>query len=111
MKSLIKREKLSGGETQKVALLRTVILESDVIILDEPTASMDIESTLASETLIKDIMKDKRTVIFVTHDFYQAERIADYVIFMDKGKIIEQGETDNIFNNPKNAKVRMMLNK
>lgn len=72
---------------------------------------MDIESTLASETLIKDIMEDKRTVIFVTHDFYQAERIADYVIFMDKGKIIEQGETDNIFNNPKNAKVKMMLNK
>ncbi|PIH05556.1 ATP-binding cassette domain-containing protein [Clostridium combesii] len=104
-------KKLSGGETQKVALLRTVILESDVIILDEPTASMDIESTLASETLIKDIMEDKRTVIFVTHDFYQAERIADYVIFMDKGKIIEQGETDNIFNNPKNAKVKMMLNK
>lgn len=104
-------KKLSGGESAKVALLRTAILETEVVILDEPTASMDIESTMAAENLIKDIMNEKKTIILVTHDLYQAERIADYVIFMDKSKVIEQGKKNNIFNNPTNSKVKLILNK
>lgn len=104
-------KKLSGGETEKVGLFRNIILESKILILDEPTASMDIESTLASENLIKNVLNDEKTVIMVTHDFYQAQRIADYIIFMDKGKIIEQGEKDIVFNSPKDSRVKMMLNK
>jgi tungstate transport system ATP-binding protein len=104
-------KKLSGGESSKVAMLRTVIQETEVVILDEPTASMDIESTIKAENLIKNIMDDKKIIIIVTHDLYQAERISDYVIFMDKGKVIEMGEGDNIFNNPTNPKLRLILNK
>ena len=84
---------LSGGEQAKVSLLRTAILETQMTFLDEPTASMDIESTLRAEKLIKTMAEGKRSVILVTHDLLQAERVADYVIFLDKGRIIEQGET------------------
>jgi len=104
-------KRLSGGEAAKVAILRTVIQETEVAILDEPTASMDIESTIKAETLIKNIMDDKKTIIIVTHDLYQAERIADEVIFMDKGRILEMGEKNKIFNNPTNPKLRVLLNK
>lgn len=104
-------KRLSGGEAAKVAMLRAVIQETEVVILDEPTASMDIESTIKAETLIKDIMNEKKTIIIVTHDLYQAERISDEVIFMDKGKILEMGEKNKIFNNPTNPKLRLLLNK
>lgn len=103
-------KKLSGGESAKVALLRTAILESKLTLLDEPTASMDIEGTLKAEQLIREMAKKDRTVIIVTHDLYQAQRIADEVIFMDKGKVIERGSKTSVFSNPQNALVKMMLN-
>lgn len=101
---------LSGGESAKVALLRTAVLESEVTILDEPTASMDIESTLGAEKLICNMSGGKRTVIMVTHDLYQAKRIADYVIFLDKGRVIESGKTEKVMNNPDNQLVKLLLN-
>lgn len=104
-------KKLSGGEKAKTALLRTLVLETDLVLLDEPTANMDIESTLQAEELIKSIVKNKRTVIIVTHDLFQAQRIADFIIFMDKGKVIEKGNNEEIFKNPKNKLVGMILNK
>lgn len=101
---------LSGGESAKVALLRTAVLESEVTILDEPTASMDIESTLGAEKLICNMSGGKRTVIMVTHDLYQAKRIADYAIFLDKGRVIESGKTEKVMNNPDNQLVKLLLN-
>lgn len=101
---------LSGGERAKIALLRTAVLETKVSMLDEPTASMDIESSIKAESLIKDLASNGRTVIIVTHDVYQAKRIADYVIFMDKGKIIEMGQKDTVLLNPSNALVKQILN-
>lgn len=101
---------LSGGESQKVALLRTAVLETEVTLLDEPTSSMDIESTLCAEELIKDMSGNGRTVIMVTHDLYQAKRIADHVIFMDKGRIIEMGDKTSVLNNPRNSLVKLVLN-
>ncbi len=101
---------LSGGERAKIALLRTAVLETEVTMFDEPTAAMDIESSMKAEELIKDLAKNKRTVIIVTHDVYQARRIADYVIFMDKGKVIEMGDKDSVLNNPKNQLLRQILN-
>jgi tungstate transport system ATP-binding protein len=102
-------KKLSGGEQAKVALLRTAVLETEVTFLDEPTASMDIESTLKAEMLIKNMAAGKRTVIIVTHDLYQAERVADYVIFLDKGKVIEKGDKYKVFNAPKHKLVKQIL--
>jgi tungstate transport system ATP-binding protein len=103
-------KKLSGGEKEKVCLLRTAILESSLTIFDEPTASMDIESTLKAEKLIKNMASGKRTVVVITHDIYQAKRIADEVIFMDKGKIIEMGTKEEILNNPKHDLIKAILN-
>lgn len=101
---------LSGGEKSKIALLRVVLLETEVTLLDEPTASMDLESTLVAERLIKTMAANGRTVIMVTHDLYQAKRIADYVLYMDKGQIIEFGKNTEFFTNPSNEKVKMLLN-
>jgi len=102
-------KRLSGGEQAKVALLRTAVIETAFTFLDEPTASMDIESTLMAEKLIKNMTVGNRTVILVTHDLYQAERTADYIIFLDKGKVIEQGYTYEVFNSPKHKLVRQIL--
>lgn len=101
---------LSGGERAKIALLRTAVLETEVTMLDEPTAAMDIESSMNAEKLIKHMATNGRTVIIVTHDVYQAKRIADYVIFMDKGKVIEMGSKDEVLSNPKNTLVKQILN-
>ncbi|MBU3190806.1 ATP-binding cassette domain-containing protein [Clostridium bowmanii] len=100
---------LSGGEQAKVSLLRTAILETKMTFLDEPTASMDIESTLRAEKLIKAMAKGKRSVILVTHDFLQAERVADFVIFLDKGRIIEQGEKNKVLKFPEHKLLRQIL--
>jgi len=100
---------LSGGERAKIALLRTAVLETKLTLLDEPTASMDIESTLKVEKLIKRMCKSS-TVIIITHDVYQASRIADYVIFMDRGKVIEMGLKDKVLKNPENNLVKQLMN-
>ncbi len=101
---------LSGGERAKIALLRTAVLETEITMLDEPTAGMDIESSMRAEELIKDLAVNRRTVIIVTHDVYQAKRIADYVIFMDKGKILEMGDKDEVLINPKDKLIKQILN-
>ncbi len=101
---------LSGGERAKIALLRTAILETELTFLDEPTASMDIESTIKAEVLIKSMSDEKRTVVIITHDIYQAGRIADYVLFMDKGKVLEMGLKDKVLKNPENNLVKQFMN-
>jgi tungstate transport system ATP-binding protein len=101
---------LSGGERAKIALLRTAILETELTFLDEPTASMDIESTIKAEVLIKSMSDEKRTVVIITHDIYQAGRIADYVLFMDKGKVLEMGLKDKVLINPENNLVKQFMN-
>lgn len=101
---------LSGGERGKIALLRTAVLETEVIMLDEPTSAMDIESSIKAERLIMDMASNNKTVIIVTHDVYQARRIADFVIFMDKGKVIEMGKKEEVLMNPSNALIKQILN-
>ena len=100
---------LSGGEQAKVSLLRSAVLETEITFLDEPTASMDIESTLKAEKLIKAMAGGTRSVVLVTHDLMQAERVADFVIFLDKGRIIEQGETNKVLKFPKHKLLRQIL--
>ncbi|MEW9096490.1 MAG: ATP-binding cassette domain-containing protein [Clostridiaceae bacterium] len=103
-------KRLSGGEGAKVAMLRTAVLETGLTLFDEPTASMDIESTLKAEKLLKDISNEERTVIIITHDLQQAKRVADFVIFMDKGCIIEMGKKEKVLSNPENKLVKLILN-
>ncbi|KPU42741.1 glutamine transport ATP-binding protein GlnQ [Oxobacter pfennigii] len=103
-------KRLSGGESAKVALLRTAVLETEVTLLDEPTASMDIESTLTAEKLIADMAEKGRLVIMVTHDLNQAKRIASKVVFMDRGKVIEAGDKTKVLNNPDHRLIKLILN-
>lgn len=97
-----KASKLSGGETARMALCRTILSGADVLLLDEPTAAMDIESTKLSEELIKEYNEQNgATIIIVTHSINQARRIADFVIFMRDGEIVEMGEKSAVLDTPK----------
>ncbi|TKZ34832.1 phosphate ABC transporter ATP-binding protein [Brachyspira catarrhinii] len=93
--------KLSGGQKQRLCLARSLSVEPNILLLDEPCSSLDIiNSEKIEETLIK--LKDKYTIIIVTHNISQAKKISDNTIFMYNGKIIERGKTEDIFSNPKN---------
>ncbi len=96
-----KGNKLSGGETARVALARLLVKKYDVLILDEPTAAMDMETTLLAEKRIKEYVKDHGTaVILITHSISQAKRMADYLMFFRNGFLKETGETVKVLENP-----------
>ena len=102
--------KLSGGETARMALCRLVMSGASVILLDEPTAAMDIESTLMSEELIRKYnTENDATVIMVTHSINQARRLSHEVIFMKDGKIVEHGPTFDVLNSPKESDTKEFL--
>lgn len=92
---------LSGGQQQRLCIARTVALRPEVILMDEPCSALDPLSTLKIEDLILKLKK-KYTIVIVTHNMQQAQRIADKTVFMYLGEIIEQGDTGEVFNNPKN---------
>ena len=102
--NLLKRKAntLSGGEAQRVALARSIALEPTVLFLDEPTANLDPQNVAMVEKLVKDINRDfGTTVIIVTHNLFQARRIAEEVIFLNEGKLIEKAAAEVIFDNPR----------
>jgi len=90
---------LSGGQQQRLCIARTLAIEPEVILMDEPTSSLDPIATAKIEDLINDL-KEKYTVVIVTHNMQQAARISDYTAFMYLGELIEFGETEQIFENP-----------
>ena len=93
--------KLSGGQKQRLCLARSLSVEPDILLLDEPCSSLDIvNSEKIEDTLIK--LKENYTIIIVTHNINQAKKISDNTILMNNGKIIESGKTDDIFLNSKN---------
>lgn len=92
---------LSTGEGQRLALARAMVLNPDVLFLDEPTASLDPANTTLIEEIITTIKKRYRpTIIMVTHNMFQAQRLADTVIFMYEGQLIDWGSGDKFFENP-----------
>ncbi len=100
---------LSIGQQQRLCLARTLAVEPEVILLDEPTSSLDPVSTRAIEELLLDL-KQNYTIIFVTHDILQAKRIADQLIFLCNGQVIEQGEKDALFRAAQRPETRSYLN-
>lgn len=92
--------KLSGGQQQRLCIARTVVLRPEVILMDEPCSALDPISTRKIEDLILKLKKDY-TIIIVTHNMQQAQRISDKVAFMYLGELIEFDSCDNIFNHPK----------
>ena len=93
--------KLSGGQQQRLCIARAVVLHPEVILMDEPCSSLDPISTNKIEELITSLKKDY-TIVIVTHNMQQAQRISDKVAFMYLGEVIEFGTTEDIFKNPKN---------
>lgn len=105
-----KASKLSGGETQKVALARTLLCRHDLLLLDEPTSAMDIQATATAEKVLNDYISEfNPTLIFSTHSVKQAERIADYVIFLKDGKIIETATAKEFLENPQTEELKQFL--
>ena len=90
---------LSGGQQQRLCIARTLAVEPSIILMDEPTSALDPISTKKIEQLISEL-KDKYTIIIVTHNMQQASRISDYTAFFYMGELIEYGKTKKIFTNP-----------
>jgi len=103
-------DKLSGGETARMALARLMMKTYDLVILDEPTAAMDMETTILSEDLIVRYVKDTGcTLVLVTHSLQQARRIADEVLYFHKGVLAEAGDKEQVLNAPISEKTRQFL--
>ncbi|WP_339669989.1 phosphate ABC transporter ATP-binding protein PstB [Dasania marina] len=90
---------LSGGQQQRLVIARTIAVEPEVLLLDEPASALDPISTLKIEELINEL-KSKYTIVIVTHNMQQAARVSDYTAFLYMGKLIEYDNTDTLFTNP-----------
>jgi phosphate transport system ATP-binding protein len=101
--------KLSGGQQQRLCIARTVVLRPEVILMDEPCSALDPISTNNIETLIMSLKKDY-TIVIVTHNMQQAQRISDKVAFMYLGELIEFDSSENIFKNPVKELTRNYVN-
>ena len=103
-------DKLSGGETARMALVRLMMKQYDLVILDEPTAAMDMETTLLSEKLILEYVQETGcAMVLVTHSLQQARRIADEVLYFHKGRLLEHGPKEKILYMPDLAETRQFL--
>ena len=102
--------RLSGGEAQRLALARALATDPDVLLLDEPTASLDPASVLAIETIVKEACARGVRIIFVTHDTGQARRMADDVVFLHHGRVAEHSAATDFFPEPRSSAARDYLN-
>jgi len=100
---------LSGGQKQRVAIARTLAMKSDVILFDEPTSALDPEMIGEVLDIIKSLTNDDITMIVVTHEMNFAKEISDKVIFLDEGKILKEGSSDDIFVNSNNDRINKFL--
>ncbi|MGL5378008.1 MAG: amino acid ABC transporter ATP-binding protein [Cetobacterium sp.] len=102
---------LSGGQQQRVAIVRALSLKPKVLLLDEPTSALDPALTKEILETIKELRKDKKDMILVTHEMDFAKGVADCVIFVSGGKVVEFGSPDIIFNNPVTDELKRFLSK
>ncbi|MWJ28063.1 phosphate ABC transporter ATP-binding protein [Halomonas sp. ZH2S] len=91
---------LSGGQQQRLVIARTLAVQPDVLLLDEPASALDPISTLKIEELIRNL-KSQLTLVLVTHNMQQAARVSDYTAFLQGGELVEYGPTDSVFTNPR----------
>ena len=100
---------LSGGQQQRVAIARALALKPDILCFDEPTSALDPELTGEVLRVIRSLKSDDRTMIIVTHEMGFARDVSDHVIFMDGGVIVEQGNPEDIINNPREERTIQFL--
>ena len=102
-------DKLSGGQQQRTAIVRAIAIEPKVLLLDEVTSALDPELVGEVLSLIKDLKASGTTILMATHELSFAREVADWVIFLEKGKILEQGEAKDFFDNPKQPRTKEFL--
>lgn len=102
---------LSGGQQQRVAIARALAMEPDIMLFDEPTSALDPEMVGEVLDVMKKLAADGMTMVVVTHEMGFAREVADRVVFMDGGYIVEQGTPEEVFGNPQNKRTQDFLNK
>ncbi len=102
---------LSGGQKQRIAIIRAMMLSPKVLLFDEPTSALDPESIGDVLSLIRELADNGMTIMIVTHEMNFAKEIATRVVFIDQGKIIEEGKPSEFFNHPKTPRVKEFLDK
>ena len=110
-KSEVYPSSLSGGQRQRVAIIRTLMMHPDIILFDEPTSALDAEMIDEVLNLMMDVAREGMTMVVVTHELNFAKEFATRVIFMDEGKILEEGTPLEIFNHPKSERLKVFLGK
>ena len=101
---------LSGGQQQRVSIARALAMKPKILFFDEPTSALDPELTGEILKIIKDLAAEKMTMVIVTHEMNFAKNVSDYVVFMDKGIIVEEGKPEDVFNS-KNPRMKEFLGK
>lgn len=102
---------LSGGQQQRVAIARSLAVQPNVLLFDEPTSALDPELVAGVLDVIKDLAKQHTTMLIVTHEMKFAKNVADEVVFMEGGHIVEMGLAHEVFENPKEERTRQFLSK
>lgn len=102
---------LSGGQKQRVAIIRALMMEPDVLLFDEPTSALDPESIGDVLSLIHEVVDKGMTTMIVTHEMNFAKEIASRIVFIDKGRIVEEGTPKEFFSHPKTPRVKEFLDK
>ncbi len=102
---------LSGGQKQRIAIVRALCMEPDVMLFDEPTSALDPEMVGEVLDVMKQLAREGMTMVVVTHEMGFAREVGDRVMFMDGGKIIEEGTPEKIFEHPENARLKEFLGK
>ena len=102
---------LSGGQQQRIAIARALAMEPDMMLFDEPTSALDPEMVKEVLDVIKELAEDGMTMAIVTHEMGFAKEVADRVIFVDGGYIVEDGTPEEVFNNPKSDRAKDFFNK
>ena len=110
-KASAKPDQLSGGQKQRVAIARALAMNPDIMLFDEPTSALDPEMVGEVLAVIKQLAQEGMTMVIVTHEMGFAREVADRVLFMDGGYIVEQGTPQEIFGNPQNERTKDFLNK
>ncbi|MGO4987955.1 amino acid ABC transporter ATP-binding protein [Gallicola sp. Sow4_E12] len=100
---------LSGGQKQRASIARALAMDPKVLFFDEPTSALDPQLTKDVLKVIQDLAKEDRTMVIVTHEMDFAREVADWVIFMDQGFIVEEGTPDEVLLNPKEDRTRLFL--
>lgn len=104
-------QSLSGGQQQRVAIARALAMNPDIMLFDEPTSALDPEMVGDVLAVMKDLAKQGMTMVVVTHEMGFAREVADRVVFVDDGQILEEGTPEQIFEHPKNERLQDFLNK